>query len=362
MLQRQAHVVVAERLDVGTHREGVVLGAGDRVHGEPRAALEQVHGLQVHPVDGVDLAGDDGVGAGGRVDDGDHLDLVEVAAPRVPVVRVPLEIDAHPRLEALDPVRAGADAGLPVGLAALARQDRQVVVADDEREVGISGIEGEDHGVLAVGGDVGDRRDDRLGGGLRVLAAVVVDGCDHVLGRHLPAVVVGHALAQLEGPGRGVGRGLPALRELADQRAVTGHLGEVVAVAMGHGDGEAVLVGRRVQAVDGLAVRLAHAHHSALLGGACEPDRQGERGGTGGAGLQESATGCCVHVESSLRGTTGAANSWCGGQSARTRLRPRGPGRLRRGCAVHGGMLIQVNQRFRDRCVRSKWSVRCCST
>ena len=250
------------------------------------------------------LAGDDGVGSGGRVDDGDHLDLVEVSAPRVPVVRVPFQVDAHARLEALDLVRTGADPGFPVGLAAFARHHRQVVVAENEREVGVPGVEGEDHGVLAVGRDVGDRRDDRLGGGLRVLAPVVVDGCDHVLGRHLPAVVVGHALAQLEGPGRGVRRGVPALRELPYQRAVPGHLGEVVVVAVGHGDGEAVLVGRRVQAVDGLAVRLAHAHHAALLGGAGEPDGQRERRGAGGAGLQESATSGCVHGTSSLRGVS----------------------------------------------------------
>ena len=96
VLERHAHVVVVERRHVRAHREGVVLGAGDRVHREPWAALEQVRGLEVHPVDGVDLAGDDGVGAGGGVDDGDHLDLVEVPAPRVPVVRILLQIDAHP--------------------------------------------------------------------------------------------------------------------------------------------------------------------------------------------------------------------------------------------------------------------------
>ena len=144
------------------------------------------------------------------------------------------------------------------------------------------------------------RRDDRLGGGLRILAAVMVDGRDDVLGRYLPAVVVSNALAQLEGPGRGVRRCFPALGELADQRAVSSHFGQIVVVPMSHGDSEAVLVGRRVEAVVGPAVPLAHAHDTAFLGGAGEADGQGECGGASGAGLQESATGCSVHEATSM--------------------------------------------------------------
>ena len=145
----------------------------------------------------------------------------------------------------------------------------------------------------------------------------LMDAIDVLCG-HLPAVVVGHALAQLEGPGRGVRRCLPALRELADQRSVSGHFGQIIVVPVGHGDGEAILMRRRIEAVDGLAVGLAHAHDAALLGGAGEPDRHGECGCAGGAGLEESATGCSVHVDSSLRGT-GVANSRCGGAQARER-------------------------------------------
>ena len=288
-----------------------MLGARDRVHRESRPALQQVHGLEVHPVDGVDLAGDEGVGAGGRVHDGDHLDLVEVPAAGVPVVRVPLQVAPHPRVEALDPVRARPDAGLPVGLAALAREDGKVVVAEDEREVGVSGAEGEDHGVLAVGLDVGDRFHDGLGGGLRVLAPVVVDGCDDVLGGDFTAVVEGHALTQLEGPGPDVGRRLPALRDLAGERAVRAHLRHVVVVPVRQRDHEAVLMGRRVEAVHGLAVRLAHAHDAALLGGKDGAERRRERHHASGARLYELAacrSGHCFTplVETDFRRRAGA--------------------------------------------------------
>ena len=194
------------------------------------------------------------------------------------------------------------DAGLPVGLAVFARHDRHVVVADEEREVGVAGLEGDDHGVLAVGLHVGDGCDDRLGGGRRLLAAMMVDGGDDVLGGHLPPIVIRHALAQLEGPGGDIGRCLPALGQLADQRAVTGHLGQIAVVRVGHGDREAVLMGPRIEAVGGRAVTRAQAHVAALLGGACESDGQGERSSTGRAGLEESATGCSVHGVVSLRG------------------------------------------------------------
>ena len=164
-----------------------------------------------------------------------------------------------------------------------------MVVAQDEREVGVAGPEGEDHGVRAVGLDVGDRLDDGLGGGGRFLAPVMVDGGDDVLGGDFAAVVEGHPLAQLEGPGADVGRCLPALRDLTGKRAVPGHLRHVVVVPVGHRDGEAVFMGRRVEAVHGLAVRLAHAHDPALLGGEDGAERRRERHHPGGARLNELA-------------------------------------------------------------------------
>ena len=252
-------------------------------------------------------------------------------AARVPVVRVPLEVDPHPRVEALDLVRARADAGLPVGLAALARHDGQVVVAQDEREVGVAGVEGEDHGVRAVRLDVGDRFDDGLGRGRRVLAPVMVDGRDDVLGGDVAAVVVGHPLAQLEGPGRDVRRGLPALRDLAGERAVPGHLRHVVVVPVGHRDGEAVLVGRRVEAVHGLAVRLAHAHDAALLGGEDGAERRRERHHPGGARLNELAAcrsgHCCTPlVEKMSQPVHCRPIRLCAYAGTRIRARQTGPG------------------------------------
>ena len=52
----------------------------------------------------------------------------------------------------------------------------------------------------------------RLGRGFRALGHVHLQRFDHVIGAERLAVVEGHALAQVEGPGLGVGRGFPVVR------------------------------------------------------------------------------------------------------------------------------------------------------
>jgi hypothetical protein len=109
---------------------------------------------------------------------------------------------AHARLVGHNLVRAGADAGGRVVLAAI-RLDHQVIVGHHIGQVGIRFLQLDDD-VAAISldgielGDEGQRRR------FRVLVAMALQRRHDVLRRQLLAVVEGHALADLEGPGLGV--------------------------------------------------------------------------------------------------------------------------------------------------------------
>ena len=234
VLQRQADVVVIVRRLVGQHRQGAVLVAVGREDLDIVQPLEQVDGLEIQVRHRVDLTAAQGVGAGGDIGDEEVLHRVEVGAALFPVVRVALDDRVDARLEVLEHIAAGAHAGLPVHRAVvLGRADRQVVVADQEREVGVAARQRDHDGVLAIRLHVGDRRDDALGGGLGVLATVVVQRCDDVGCFQRLAVVELHAGAQLECPLGGIGRRFPALGQFGNQIALLRDLGEVVAKLTG---------------------------------------------------------------------------------------------------------------------------------
>ena len=64
-------------------------------------ALEQVQGLDVQPIDGIDLAGGQRIGARRHIGDGQRFDLVEVPVVGTPVVLVALEFRPNTRFVAL---------------------------------------------------------------------------------------------------------------------------------------------------------------------------------------------------------------------------------------------------------------------
>ena len=278
-------MVAGEGVDVAQHRQRAVLVAGGVEDLQAGLALEQVHGLQVQVVDAVDLAGAQRAGAGGGVGNEQVLHRVEVGRIGLPVIRVAADHGGHARLELLQPVAAGADAGLPVQAAVgVGGADAQVVVADQVGEVGVAALQGHHHHVLAVRLHILDGLDDADGGRAAVLAAVVIERGDHVRGGEAPAVVELDPLAQLEGPHGGVGRGLPALRELAAQRAVGADLGEVVAQLPGADvDHVGVVDLARIQCVAGGAAGERLPEGAAAGGGL----RGGEHGAGGGDGDAE---------------------------------------------------------------------------
>ena len=276
-LKRQADVVVVVGCLARVHEQGGVLVAGGLEHLDAGRTLEQTHGLQIGARHDVDLVGLQRAGARADVRDVQGLDRVEVGPALLPVVGFAVGCGAHARVELLEHVAAGADTALPVHSATvLGRADDQMVVADQVREVGAAAGQLEHHRVLAVRLDVLDRGDDALGGRLGILAAVMVERGDDVVGIERLAVVELHALAQLEGPGRGIGRSVPALGQLADEIAVRRDFGQVVAqLAETDVDHVAVEGLRRIEHVARAAAGDGDPQPPALLGR--RPRLAGER-------------------------------------------------------------------------------------
>ena len=122
---------------------------------------------------------------------------VEVAAARLPVVAAVLGDEAHAGLEAFQRVGAGADRLRPVG--EVLRHDDEVVVGQDDREVGIAARQRDPDLGRRQRLDLGDLRQNALGRRLG-LAAVHVDRIDAVVGVERLAVGELDALADVEHP------------------------------------------------------------------------------------------------------------------------------------------------------------------
>ena len=129
-----------------------------------------------------------------------------------------------------------------------------MVIADDEGEIRAASLQRDDDGVAALGLDVGDRLDQRLGRRFRVFAAMVIDRRHHVVGVKRLAVMELDALANLETPCRGVGRGFPAFRQFRRQFSVLAYFRQMVVQEIVDTADPGVLVGRRIERVGRRAV------------------------------------------------------------------------------------------------------------
>ena len=257
----------------------------------PGVLSEQVDRLEVAAVHGVDLAGFQGVGARRHVHDREELDLVEVGAMGLlPVVLVTHESGAHSGLEVDQLVATAADPGSPVYAVPLGRQDRDVVVADEIREVRVPAGELYHHGIPAFHLDALHGFHQILRGGLRILVPVVVDRGHHVVRVERLAVVELHPLADLEPPGRGVRRCLPALGQLRLEPG-RGDLGEVVVPGHVENRHVPVLERRRVEGIRRRAVRHADPELPALLRGGGERCLRQQARGHHPAGAEGACAG-----------------------------------------------------------------------
>ena len=135
-LQGTTKIRVVERCVADKHREGVVLVASHIENIDVDEVFQQLHRLQLDPVDGIDLAGHQRVETGGGITDINALDLSEVAT----VVGIPMLFEfrgkrTDARLERHHLVGAGTDAvGDRLGDLAC-REDADVIVRNKVREI-----------------------------------------------------------------------------------------------------------------------------------------------------------------------------------------------------------------------------------
>ena len=224
------------------HREGVVHVARHLDDIDVDVGIQQLHRLEVDAVDGIHLAGHQRVHTGRGVTDVDLLDFREVAA----VIGIPVVVElgdhgANARLECDNLVRAGSDAVSDCFGDLACREDTDVVVGDEIREVGTAALQRELYLMVGQFLHLFDGGHNRLGGGLCAFLDVHVHRRDDVIGAKGLAVVELHALTQVEGPDLGVRRRFPALCKFTDQFAGRRYLGQGLEYATSaHVDHEAV--------------------------------------------------------------------------------------------------------------------------
>ena len=177
-----------------------------------------------------------------------------------------------------------------------------MVVAHDVGVVGIAFRELDDNRV-AIDAHVLDLLEKARHRGDRILAAVVVEAGDDVLGRDGLAVVELDALADLECPGLGIGRGVPLLGQFGRQLVHFVDGGEVVEeAAHAHARREAVLERRRINGIGGRTVAKADPQRTAALrfGRPCragsQQGRTGNRRGAGGHCTAEDGAPRCAFL------------------------------------------------------------------
>ena len=276
VFQRHAGVVrrIGGVVAQGHEGEAVARALGLQ-HVDPRRFHHEADGLGVEPVDGVDLAGHERLGAGRGIRDVAQLDAVEPAAAGLPVVAGVLGEDAHAGLEAFQRVGAGAVGFGEVREAVGHHED--VVVRQVVGQIGVARRQGDLDLVGAELLDVLDGAEQVLRGRLG-LAAMQVQRIDDVVGVERLARMEGHALADVEDPLGGAGLGFPGLEEFARSVAVLVDLDEAVPDLVAVGDRHGIRVGARIEAVRGAAALHAEAQRAALLGGVVREGGAAHRG------------------------------------------------------------------------------------
>ena len=263
--QRHAQVVVVEWRLIDTHWHCVVQRAGFLQQTRVGRAAHQCGCFRINAVDGVHRTVHQRVLACCDVNDGQDFNLIEMRAAFFEVVRVALAQCTNARFEAFDHVGASADACDRIDHAVFGWQDDEVVVRQQEREVGIAFAEREDNG-HAIGLNVGHRGHVAFGGRFGIFATVIIDRCNDVFGGHGLAVVEFHAFTQADAPDFRIRCRFPARGQIAHQGAVAVNFGQVVAVGVTCVLHKAVFISRRIKAVGCRTVAQTHFERTTLLG------------------------------------------------------------------------------------------------
>ncbi len=139
MLDCKTDIVVGKWRLRAIHQEREMLATRRLDDIEVRVALQQIDGLEVKLVDGVDLTGHHGVGTGRHVVDDDHFNRIDPCRIWLPVAFIARETRTHAWLETLENERSGANRLVEIGPAL--RNHEEVVVRQDVRQISIAAIQ-----------------------------------------------------------------------------------------------------------------------------------------------------------------------------------------------------------------------------
>ena len=206
MLEGPAHIDIIKGGHIGEHGKGKMLVACDLDDLDVGAGAQQGFGFEIHPVDDIHLPGYQGIHARRVVIDREGLDGVKpTGAPIFVVAFHPSQSQAHTGVEALYPIKPGADAlgdrflDLPGGIHA------DMVIRQQIGEIGITGLQRHAHFVIGDLFDPRDGFDNGLRRGFCTLGDMHVERGHHIIGVKGFAIVKSHAPAQLECPDFSIG-------------------------------------------------------------------------------------------------------------------------------------------------------------
>ena len=122
-----------------------------------------MNGFQLKSIHGVDLSRIQRSGSGSHIRNSDRLDLIKMGAAGLPIIRIVLGQGIVAGFMADQHIAAGTGTFLPIGPGRTGRNDGQVVVTHDKREVGVALFQSKHDGVFVIGLDVFDGINNTLG-------------------------------------------------------------------------------------------------------------------------------------------------------------------------------------------------------
>src|SRR5690606_36326116 len=202
VLDSKADIVVGKWRLRAIHQERKVLAARGLDDIEVWIALEQIDGLEVELVNGVNLTGHYGVGTRGHIIDDNNFYRIDPGCIRLPIALIARETCTHTGLKTLKDERSGADRLVEIRPAL--RNYEEVIIGQNVRQIGVAALQCDLYCSCIDLGNVGKFRGERTSA-RDGFATMQVDRIDDVIGVECLAVMEGYPLANFKGPFLGVG-------------------------------------------------------------------------------------------------------------------------------------------------------------
>ena len=263
--QRHPQIKVVKRRHIHTHREGVMQIPGVFDNIDVWCPCQQGDSLGIDPVDGIDVAVHQGILTRGYIQQRQDFNLIKMRAPLFEVVGVARSRNPDTRIITVQDVTTGANSRQRINRpVAQIGHDRQVIVADNEREVGVAGFQS-DHNSIAVLGDIGDRGQKTLRSRSGIFTAVEIKRRDDIIGGQCLAVVKFDALTHFKPPGCGIGAGFPAFGQFWNKFGLIADFGQMTADQVRQNSGHTIFIRAGIHRIGSRAVANANPEQSTLI-------------------------------------------------------------------------------------------------